>query len=126
MTFGCFKKHGRLTMFHLNIAHKNVKRVKCREFLFKKEGSKAAARLQDDSYQLVMELVPGMDLFTMLKAEGAFPPDTALLVGQQPGDRVILRGVITGDSLRRETWTPNLLNGDEKHVGLFENRVYSQ
>lgn len=32
---------------------------------------------EDDSYQLVMELVPGMDIFTMLKAEGAFPPDTA-------------------------------------------------
>lgn len=32
---------------------------------------------EDDSYYLVMELVPGMDLFTMLKAEGAFPPQTA-------------------------------------------------
>lgn len=32
---------------------------------------------EDDSYHLVMELVPGMDLLTMLKAEGAFPHQTA-------------------------------------------------
>jgi hypothetical protein len=48
------------------------------------EGCHPAAR-QDDSYQLVMELVLGMELFTMLKAEGAFPPDTALLVGATLG-----------------------------------------
>ena len=40
---------------------------------------KIAQQLQDDSYHLVMELVPGMDLLTMLKAEGAFPHQTALL-----------------------------------------------
>lgn len=116
MTFGCFKKHARLTMFHLNIAHKNVKRVKCREFLF---NFWRLSSCSPAGWQLSAGYgaCPGDGPFYHAESWRSFPPRHSVACRRNFWDRVI-SGVITGDSLhlRRETWNPKPLIGDKKHV----------